>query len=119
MFLKNSLKRIKCAFRSIPAAFAGWPSHSLRLRLMLWYGGLMLLGLTCFGLLVLFLASSAINSNSTNAVTEATRVATRSLQQTLMPQPPYWPLRLQLKALDAYNTPGIIIEAFDAQNNIL
>ncbi len=119
MSLKNSFKRVKVAFRSLPAAFTGWPNRSLRLRLMLWYGGLMLLGLTCFGLLVLFLASSAINSNSKNAVNGATQLATVSLQQTLLSQSPYWPLRLQLKALDAYSTPGIIIEAFDAQNNIL
>lgn len=119
MSLKNSARRIGSSVRSTPSLFARWSAHSLRLRLMLWYSGLLLLGLSCFALLVLFLAFNAINENVKNAIRAETRVATLNLNHSLSAQPPYWPNHLTLDTLDTYNTPGITVEVFDLQGTQL
>src|SRR5690348_514108 len=119
MFLKNSARRLGNSVRSTPAFFARWSAHSLRLRLMFWYSGLLLLGLSCFALLVLFLAFNSINDNVKNAIKAETRVATLNLNRSLESQPPYWPGHLALDTLDTYNTPGITIEVFDLQGTKL
>lgn len=45
-----------------PSVCGRWSAHSLRLRLMLWYGGLLILGLGGFALLAFFLAEKASNN---------------------------------------------------------
>ncbi|HLI68201.1 MAG TPA: HAMP domain-containing sensor histidine kinase [Ktedonobacteraceae bacterium] len=57
MSLKNSTRRVDGLVRSLRFFFARWSPHSLRLRLMLWYGALLLLGLSCLTLLALLLDS--------------------------------------------------------------
>lgn len=118
MSLKNSAQRISNSVRSMQTTFVRRSAHSLRLRLMFWYGGLLLLGLSCFALLVLLLASSAINENVQGAMNAVTRVATLDLKRSLSPQPPYWPNHLILETLDTYTSPGIIVEVFDQHGTV-
>jgi two-component system, OmpR family, sensor kinase len=68
MSLKNSAQHFSSSVRSTHLVFTRWSMHSLRTRLMLWYGSLLALGLACFALLVLFLASSALNLFLTGAI---------------------------------------------------
>jgi signal transduction histidine kinase len=119
MSLKNSFTHLGSSLRSTPSVFARWSAHSLRLRLMLWYGSLLVLGLTCFALLVLFLASNAIRENDKSSITSVTRTVTLDLNRTLSALPPYWPTQLALDSLDTYNTPGIIVEVFNSQGTLL
>src|SRR5579885_1345326 len=119
MSLKNSVRRIGSSVRSLSSLFARWSSHSLRLRLMFWFSGLLLLGLSCFALLVLLLASSAINENVKTALSAETRVATLNLDRILSTQPPYWPAHPPFDTLDTYNTPGITVQVFTLQGTRL
>lgn len=73
----------------------------------------MVLGLSGFGLLVLILASGAINENIQNAVRGETNLVTHGLQRVLSAQPPYWPPILELDARETYAMPGVTIEIFD------
>ena len=118
MFLKNSARRFSHSVCSTPSLFARWSAHSLRLRLMFWYGGLLLLGLSCFALLMLLLASNAINENVQSAINGVTQVAMTNLNRSLYPQAPYWPGHLAPETLDNYSSPGIIVEVFN-QNGTL
>lgn len=119
MSLKNSARRFGNSVRLTPSLFVRWLAHSLRLRLMFWYGGLLLLGLGCFALLVLFLASNAITKNVQSAISSVTRVATNNLNRSLSPQPPYWPSHLTPETLNNYNSPGIVVEVFDIGGTVL
>ncbi len=119
MFLKNSAQRIGNLVRSTQSIFARWSAHSLRLRLMLWYGALLLLGLSCFTLLVLLLASSVINDNVKSAINSEARVAALDIDHSLSPLPPYWPARLTLATLNTYNAPGVTVEVFNQQGRLL
>lgn len=118
MFLKSSIRRLGNLVHSLRSLFVRWSAHSLRLRLMLWYGSLLILGLTCFALLVLLLAANTINANVKSAIGEVTRTATLDLNRSLASLPPYWPTHLALETLDTYNTPGIIVEVFDQQGTL-
>lgn len=119
MSLKNSARRLGRSIRSTQSVFARWSAHSLRLRLMLWYGSLLILGLSCFALLVLFLASNAISANVRGTIGGVTKAAIDDLNRALSPLPPYWPERLTLDTLDTYNTPGVIVEVFNEQGVML
>lgn len=95
------------------------PGRSLRLRLMFWYGSLMLLGLTCFGFLLLILASNTIRDNVHTAISSEGDIAIDSLNRQLLPQDPYWPSRPPLNLLDTpYNKAGITVEVFDIKGSI-
>lgn len=119
MFLKNSIQRLGNSIRSTRFVFVRWSAHSLRLRLMLWYGSLLILGLACFALLVLFLAANAINANTKSAISGVTRAATLDLSRSLSSLPPYWPTHLALETLDTYSAPGVIVEVFDQHGALL
>src|SRR5579883_746040 len=123
MFLKSSIKkslqRLGDSMRSTRFVFVRWSAHSLRLRLMLWYGSLLILGLACFALLVLFLAANAINANTKSAISGVTRAATLDLSRSLSSLPPYWPTHLALETLDTYSAPGVIVEVFDQNGALL
>jgi two-component system OmpR family sensor kinase len=119
MFLKNSTQRLGNSIRSTRFVFVRWSAHSLRLRLMLWYGSLLILGLACFALLVLFLAANAINANTKSAISGVTRAATLDLSRSLSSLPPYWPTHLALETLDTYSAPGVIVEVFDQHGALL
>jgi signal transduction histidine kinase len=86
---------------------------------MLWYGSLLVLGLGCFALLVLVLASNAINENTQSAVRSVSNVAMNNVRRSLVPQAPYWPPTLKLDALDSYSSPGMTVEVFDRNGALL
>ena len=113
MSLKNSIQRLGRSVRPGRLVFVRWSAHSLRLRLMLWYGSLLILGLACFALLVLFLAVNIINANTKGVINGVTRAATADLNRSLSSLPPYWPTHLALETLDTYSAPGVIVEVFD------
>jgi two-component system OmpR family sensor kinase len=115
MSLKNSVRRLSTFIHALRSVFVRWSVHSLRLHLMLWYGSLLLLGLSCSALLVFFLAANAINANVKSAIGDVTRAATLDLNRSLSSLPPYWPTHLALETLDTYNAPGTIVEVFDLQ----
>ena len=119
MSLKNSARRFGNSVRSTPSLFARWSARSLRLRLMLWYGALLLLGLGCFALFVLLFASNAINENVRSAIRGVTQITMNNLNRSLSPQSPYWPGHLAPETLDNYSSPGIIVEVFDQNGTVL
>ncbi len=89
--------------------------RSLRLRLMLWYGALLAVALGFFGLLVLTLATDALNQSVMSAISAEARIASLDVKRELLPNPPYWPNRLALNTVDTYREPGIAIEVEDVQ----
>lgn len=91
--------------------------RSLRVRLMLWYGALLAVALGIFGLLVLTLATDALNQSVMSAISAEARIASLDLKRELQPNPPYWPSKLALKTVDTYREPGIAIEIEDTQGN--
>jgi two-component system, OmpR family, sensor kinase len=91
--------------------------RSLRLRLMLWYGALLAIALSFFALLVLTLATDALNQSVTSAINAEARIASLDVKRGLLPNPPYWPNKLSLNTIDTYREPGIAIEIEDAQGN--
>src|SRR5579859_4802545 len=119
MSLKNSARRFGNSVSSTPSLFARWSARSLRLRLMLWYGALLLLGLGCFALFVLLFASNAINENVRSAIRGVTQITMNNLNRSLSPQSPYWPGHLAPETLDNYSSPGIIVEVFDQNGTVL
>ena len=85
---------------------------------MLWYGALLTLALGFFGLLVLTLATDALNQSVMSAVSAEARIASLDMKRELLPDPPYWPDRLPLNTVDTYREPGIAIEIEDVQGNV-
>src|SRR5579883_292358 len=91
--------------------------RSLRLRLMLWYGALLAVALGFFGLLVLTLATDALNQSIMSAISAEARIASLDVKRELLPSPPYWPGKLSLNTVDTYREPGIAIEVEDVQGH--
>src|SRR5579885_2230282 len=91
--------------------------RSLRLRLMLWYGALLAVALGFFGLLVLTLATDALNQSVMSAISAEARIASLDVKRELLPNPPYWPNRLALNTVDTYGEPGIANEDEDVQGH--
>ncbi len=119
MFSKNSARRSGNQVQASQSIAARWSARSLRVRLMFWYGGLLLPGLSCFAFLMLVLASNAINGNVQSAISSVARVAMVNLHRSLSPEPPYWPGQLTPETLDNYTSPGITVEVFDQDNTLL
>lgn len=115
MYLKNSTYQSgNSMFSSVTR-----PAHSLRLRLIHWYGGLLTLGLSCFAIVVLILVQGAINVSMQSTVSAETASATHNLNRVLSPQAPYWPPQLVMETLDTYHTPGLTIEIFSREGKAL
>jgi signal transduction histidine kinase len=122
MCLKNKAKPVSSDLAvGRPEPFNTHKGHSLRVRLMFCYGGLLLLGLICSGLLVLLLASNAINVNIKSAIQSESRLVGENLARQLFNQSPYWPEQpLTFTMLDhSYGTTGITIEVFNLQGKRL
>lgn len=113
MFLKNK-KHL-----SASSPLHRKPAHSLRLRLICLYGGLLAFGLVCFALLVLTLVKDAINTNMQSMIRAQTAVATGDISRALSPRPPYWPPQLELNTLNAYPTPSTTVEVFTSDGQML
>lgn len=93
-------------------------SHSLRLRLALWYGALLTVALAVFSALILLLTLDANRQSVDNALRAEARLATVNLRRELSPTPPYWPEQLTLNIVDVYHDPGVIVEVQDAQGQV-
>jgi two-component system OmpR family sensor kinase len=91
--------------------------RSLRLQLMLWYGGLVAVTLFLFGFLVLFLSTRTLYGNADQVIEAVVRVTLNNIEQELSPQPPYWPSSLSLKTIDIYKDPGVNIVVLDRQGH--
>lgn len=89
--------------------------RSLRLRLLLWYGTLLVIALGCFAGLLLLLTTDALEQSVDSAVRAEARIAMLDIQRELHPSQPYWPAQLSLNVVDTYRDPGVAIEILDAQ----
>ena len=92
--------------------------RSLRLRLMLWYGTLLVMALGFFGTLFLVLTIEAINQSVDSAVHAETRVASLDVARELSPTPPYWPARLSLPTIDTFREQEVVVEIVDTRGNM-
>lgn len=92
--------------------------HSLRLRLILWYGVLVIIALGFFAGLMLFLTTEAMNQSVDSAVRAETHVAALDVNRELYTVSPYWPAQLALPTIDTYHEPGVVIEVVDTQGTI-
>ena len=95
-----------------------WRPGSLRLRLTLWYGVLVVLALSLFVVLVPALVTDAISRSVDDAVRAEARVAQIALTHELTPNLPYWPAHLTLDVVDAYRSPGVTVTVLDTQGQI-
>src|SRR5581483_6506331 len=93
--------------------------RSLRLRLMLWYGGLVVVLLGLFASLVLFFSTQTLYSNADQAINAVVRVSLSSIEHELSSDAPYWPATLTLKNIDIYKDPGVTIAVLNQQGKIL
>ncbi len=92
--------------------------HSLRLRLILWYGSLIAVALGFFALLFLLLTTDAIDQSVNSALRTEARVAMLDVLNDLSAAPPYWPGQLKMHVVDTYRDPGIVIEVLDMQGQV-
>ncbi len=105
--------------RKRPALLPGQSApHSLRLRLALWYGALLLVALAVFSALILLLTLDANRQSVDNTLRAEARLATVNLRRELSPTPPHWPEQLMLNIVDIYHDPGVIVEVQDAQGQV-
>jgi two-component system OmpR family sensor kinase len=92
--------------------------HSLRLRLVLWYGALLAVALLCFATLILALAIRYINQSVESEVQIQARIASLAVYHKLSPYDPYWPNHLTLPTIDNFRGPGVVVEIKDSNGNI-
>jgi signal transduction histidine kinase len=92
--------------------------RSLRLRLLLWYGSLIIVALGFFALLFLLLTSDAIDTSVNSALRTEARVAMLDVLDDVKATPPYWPGQLSMHVVDTYRDPGVVVEVLDAQGQV-
>ncbi len=90
---------------------------SLRLQLMIWYGGLVAVLLSLFAFLVLYLSTQTLYTNANQAMNTVAGVVLNNVEHELTLQEPYWPPTLSLKAIDTYNDPGISVAVIDLKGD--
>ena len=100
-----------------PPSNRGRP-RSLRLRVLLWYGSLLIVALGVFAALILLLTTNALNQSVDSSVRAEARVASVALAHELSSTPPYWPTQLSLPAIDTYREAGVLVEVVDAQGGV-
>ena len=87
--------------------------RSLRLRLMLWYGTLLIVALGLFATLILLLTTNALNQSVDSAVRTEARLVSVAVTARLSSTSPYWPLQFSLPAIDTYRESGVVVEVVD------
>jgi signal transduction histidine kinase len=92
--------------------------RSLRLRLALWYGTLLIVALGFFAALILFLTINALNQSVDNSVRAEARLASVAVSAMLSPTPPYWPDHFSLPDIDTYRESGVVVEVVDTQGTL-
>lgn len=98
------------------------PKHihlrSLRLRLQLWYGTLMTVTLGIFALLLLLLATNALQESVESTIRAEAHIAVPDVQDELISKPPYLPRQFVMNIVTTYHDPGVVVEILDAQGRI-
>ncbi|SRR5579884_463211 len=90
--------------------------RSLRLRLLLWYGSLLVVALGFFGLLFLLLTTDTVNTSVNSAVRTEARVAMVDVLDDL--KGTQWPPKLAMRVVDTYRDPGVVVEVLDMQGQV-
>lgn len=93
--------------------------HSLRWRLVLWYGSLVSCALILFALLILLLTMDSLYQSVTTQVETETRAASAEVQHELTSVSPFWPAQLSLNSLSTYSDPGIVVEVISIEGKKL
>ena len=93
-------------------------THSLRLRLILWYGSLIAVALGVFVFLFLLLTTDAIDASVNGALRTEARVAMLDVLNDLSAAPPYWPGQLTMQVVNTYRDPGVVVEVLDAKSQV-
>src|SRR5581483_10963260 len=92
--------------------------RSLRLRLMLWYGTLLIVALGFFATLILFLTTNALNQSVDTSVRAEARLVSTAITAKLSSIPPYWPPQFSLPGIDTYREAGVVVEVVDARGTV-
>jgi two-component system OmpR family sensor kinase len=116
MSLKNKRLRPLIAWR--PFSFAQKQTYSLRMRLALWYSGLLALTLVLFALLVLITTSNILDQDAEREVLTEAQIVATAMRRQLLPKPPYWPGQFSINVFSTYQAPGVWFEVMDAQGGI-
>jgi two-component system, OmpR family, sensor kinase len=93
-------------------------SRSLRLRLLLWYGSLLIVALGVFATLTLLLTTNALNQSVDSSIGTETRLVSVALTHRLTSTSPYWPAQLSLPAIDTYRESGVVVEVMDTHGAV-
>lgn len=92
--------------------------RSLRLRLMLWYGTLLIVALGFFATLILLLTTNALNQSVESSVRAEVRLVSAAITARLSSTPPYWPLQFSLPGIDTYRESGVVVEVVDTRGSL-
>ncbi|QBD77867.1 HAMP domain-containing histidine kinase [Ktedonosporobacter rubrisoli] len=111
MFLKNKILAISRTSQTLTSSRG--PVRSLRVQLMLWYGGLIALSLILYASLVLWLTISSINQSVSHTIEADAKVAVVNIRQKLQHNPPYWPEHPLPAPIDLNQDSNITVAAFD------
>jgi len=95
-----------------PVSLRGKP-RTLRMRLLLWYGSLLVIALSLFVALILLLTMNALEQNVDSDLQAEARIASLNISAELSSQSPYWPSHLSLDTIDAYREPGVVVDILD------
>ena len=118
MSVKNKLTTTKnttaLAAEPVQAQEARMP-HSLRLRLVIWYGLLLAVALVFFAVLVLVLVTDATEQSVNSAVQAEARITNAEVRSELQSTYPYWPTQFHLNTIDVSHDLNIIIQVVDVQ----
>jgi signal transduction histidine kinase len=116
MSLKN--KGLRSLVSLPPFSFAHKQSYSLRMRLALWYSGLLALTLVLFALLVLITTSNILDQDAEHEVLTEAQIVAAAMRRQLLSTPPYWPAQFSINVFSTYQAPGVWFEVMDAQGGI-
>lgn len=116
MSLKNKLLRPLALLPSF--SFSQKQSYSLRVRLVLWYSGLVALTLVLFALLVLITTSNYLDQDAEHEVLTVAQIVSVAMRRQLISTPPYWPSQFSINVFSTYQAPGVWFEVMDARGII-
>ncbi len=88
------------------------------LRLLLWYGSLLIVALGIFATLTLLLTTDALNQSVDSGVGTEARLVSVAITSRLSSTAPYWPAQLSLPAIDTYRESGVVVEVVDTHGAI-
>jgi two-component system OmpR family sensor kinase len=116
MSLKNKMLRLLVSLPTF--SFAQKQSYSLRVRLVLWYSGLVALTLVLFALLVLITTTNYLDQDAEHEVFTVAQIVAVAMRRQLVSTPPYWPNQFSINVFSTYQAPGVWFEVVDARGTI-